>query len=295
MFARIYLNGKTKPTLLLSAVLALLIIKPTFSQSSGESLFVKTCKACHTVGQGKVIGPDLYNVHNRRSENWIKRFIKSSQGVINSGDETAINLFNEFNRSVMPDQPFSNDELNEILLYIKDQSAKVDLAGGPVSAVILPVLNSEGKTLEEADQNDYRKGKNLFSGKERFENGGAACISCHNVINNEVISGGSLGLDLTTAFTRLSGSGVNTIISNSPFPVMQHAYTNHRVSQDEAYYLTVFLKHTDSLYTSQKPSGSDSGFVLSGILGAVALFGLYGGIWWNRKHKPVNDKVFKRQ
>jgi hypothetical protein len=129
----------------------------------------------------------------------------------------------------------------------------------------------------------------------RFENRGVACISCHNVINKEVISGGLLGLDLTTAYTRLSGSGVNTIISNSPFPVMQHAYTNHRVSQDEAYYLTVFLKHTDSLYTSQKPSGSDSGFVLSGILGAVALFGLYGGIWWNRKHKPVNDKVFKRQ
>jgi cytochrome c2 len=295
MFARIYLIGKTKPTLLLSAVLALLIIKPTFSQSSGESLFVKTCKACHTVGQGKVIGPDLYNVHNRRSENWIKRFIKSSQGVINSGDETAINLFNEFNRSVMPDQPFSNDELNEILLYIKDQSAKVDLAGGPVSAVILPVLNSEGKTLEEADQNDYRKGKNLFSGKERFVNGGAACISCHNVINNEVISGGSLGLDLTTAFTRLSGSGVNTIISNSPFPVMQSAYINQRVSQDEAYSLTVFLKQTDSLYTNQQPLSSDSGFVLLGILGTVVLFGLYGGIWWNRKRKPVNDKIFKRQ
>jgi mono/diheme cytochrome c family protein len=295
MFARIYLIGKTKPTLLLSAVLALLIIKPTFSQSSGESLFVKTCKACHTVGQGKVIGPDLYNVHNRRSENWIKRFIKSSQGVINSGDETAVNLFNEFNRSVMPDQPFSNDELNEILLYIKDQSAKVDLAGGPVSAVILPVLNSEGKTLEEADQNDYRKGKNLFSGKERFVNGGAACISCHNVINNEVISGGSLGLDLTTAFTRLSGSGVNTIISNSPFPVMQSAYINQRVSQDEAYSLTVFLKQTDSLYTNQQPLSSDSGFVLLGILGTVVLFGLYGGIWWNRKRKPVNDKIFKRQ
>jgi len=27
----------------------------------------------------------------------------------------------------------------------------------------------------------------------------------------------------------------------------------------------------------------------------VILFGLYGGMWWNRKRKPVNDKIFKRQ
>jgi cytochrome c2 len=295
MFTRINLLGKTKLPFLLSAILSLIITQLTLSQTTGESIFVKTCKACHTVGQGKIIGPDLYNLHNRRSENWIKRFIKSSQSVINSGDETAVNLFNEFNRSVMPDQPLSNDEINEILLYIVDQSEKVDLAGGPVSAILKPVLNSEGKTLDEADENDYQQGKDLFSGKARFENGGVACISCHNVINDQVISGGLLALDLTTAFTRLSGSGVNTIISDSPFPVMQYAYSNQRVSQDEVYYLTVFLKQTDSLYTTQQPATTDGGFLLSGILGAVALFGLYGGIWWNRKRKPVNDKIFKRQ
>ena len=76
---------------------------------------------------------------------------------------------------------------------------------------------------------------------------------------------------------------------------MQYAYTNQRVSQDEAYYLTVFLKQTDSLFTNQQLSGSDNDFVLSGIVGTVVLFGLYGGIWWNRKRKPVNDKIFKRQ
>jgi mono/diheme cytochrome c family protein len=277
--------------LLLLAFTILISIQNTYPQIQGESIFVQTCKTCHTIGQGKLIGPDLYDVHNRRSENWIKRFIKSSQSVINSGDETAVNLFNEFNRSVMPDQPLSDDEIKEILIYIEDQTTKVNLAGGPVIAIPKPVLNSEGKTLDEADENDYQMGKDLFSGKDRLANGGAACISCHNVFNNEVIGGGLLGLDLTTAFTRLNGSGVNTIISNSPFPVMQYAYINQRVSQDEAYYLTVFLKQTDSLYTTQQPLSSDNGFVLSGIIGVVVLFSLYGGMWWNRKRKPDANRL----
>jgi mono/diheme cytochrome c family protein len=281
--------------IILTAFTILISIQFTYSQIQGESIFVKTCKACHTVGQGKLIGPDLYDVHNRRSEDWIKRFIKSSQSMINSGDETAVKLFDEFNRSVMPDQPFSDDEINEILVYIENQTTKVNLAGGPVSAVPRPVLNSQGKSLDEADGNDYQMGKELFSGKDRLANGGAACISCHNVFNDEVHNGGLLGLDLTNAFRRLSGSGVNTIISNSPFPVMQSAYVNQPVSQDEAYYLTVFLKQTDSLYTNQQPLSGDNGFLLSGFIGVVVLFGLYGGMWWNRKRKPVNDKIFKRQ
>ena len=285
----------TVKLIILTAFTTLISIQFTYSQIQGESIFVKTCKACHTVGQGKLIGPDLFDVHNKRSKDWIKRFIKSSQSVINSGDETAVNLFNEFNRSVMPDQQLSDDEINEILIYIEDQTTKVNLAGGPVSAVPRPVLNSAGKTLDEADENDYQMGKDLFSGKDRLANGGAACISCHNAYNKEVISGGLLGLDLTTAFTRLSGSGVNTIISNSPFPVMQSAYVNQPVSKDEAYYLTVFLKQTDSLYTNQESLGGDNSFLLSGFIGVIVLFGLYGGMWWNRKRKPVNDKIFKRQ
>jgi cytochrome c2 len=31
-------------------------------------LFRQFCVACHTIGQGKLIGPDLIDVHNRRSE-----------------------------------------------------------------------------------------------------------------------------------------------------------------------------------------------------------------------------------
>ena len=281
--------------LLLLMFTNIILIQNIYPQSKGESIFVQTCKACHTIGQGKLIGPDLYDVHNRRTETWIKKFVKSSQSVINSGDETAVNLFNEFNRTVMPNQPFSDDEIKEILIYIKDKTEMVKLAGGPVIAIPTPVLNSTGKTLDEADEKDYLSGKDLFSGKTRLTNGGAACISCHNVYNKEVIGGGLLGIDLTSVYTRLGGSGVQTIISNLPFPVMQGAYINRPVLQDEAYSLVVFLKQTDSLYNSQQPLSNDNGFVLSSVLGAVVLFGLYGGMWWNRKRRSVNQDIYKRQ
>jgi len=281
--------------LLLITFTNLILIQNIYPQSKGESIFDQTCKACHTIGQGRLIGPDLYDVHNRRTESWIKRFVKSSQSVINSGDETAVNLFNEFNRTVMPNQSFSDSEINDILVYIKDKSEKVKLAGGPVLAVPTPVLNSKGKTLDEADKNDYLSGRNFFSGKTRLTNGGIACISCHNVYDEEVIGGGLLGLDLTSVFTRLGGSGIQSVISNSPFPVMQGVYMNRKVLQDEAYSLIVFLKQTDSLYNNQQPLSKDNGFILSGILGAVVLFSFYGGVWWNRKRKSVNQDIYKRQ
>jgi cytochrome c2 len=64
-----------------------------FAQSDGEKLFKQICIACHTIGQGKLIGPDLANVHKRQSEEWIIRFIKSSQSVIKSGDPYATALY----------------------------------------------------------------------------------------------------------------------------------------------------------------------------------------------------------
>ncbi len=66
---------------------------PLFAQN-GENLFKTTCSACHTIGKGILIGPDLANVHMRREKQWIFSFIKSSQSVIKQGDATAVALFN---------------------------------------------------------------------------------------------------------------------------------------------------------------------------------------------------------
>lgn len=89
---------------------------------------MQTCAACHTVGGGKLVGPDLLGVENRHSEDWLRKFIKSSQSLIASGDEEAIKVFNENFMIPMPDQLLSDEEITAVLDYIQgsdEQSASV--------------------------------------------------------------------------------------------------------------------------------------------------------------------------
>ena len=98
----------------------------TFDQNivnSGESLFKGNCTVCHAINE-VVIGPALRDVHERQSEEWIYAFIKNSQKVIKSGDEYAVDLYNQYNQTLMTSFDFSDDELNSILTYIKSESAK---------------------------------------------------------------------------------------------------------------------------------------------------------------------------
>ena len=116
----------------------------TFDQnivSSGESLFKGNCTVCHAINE-VVIGPALRDVHERQSEEWLYAFIKNSQKVIKSGDKYAVDLYNQYNQTLMTSFDFSDDELNAILTYIKSESVKevqvavVDNAveGGEVSS-----------------------------------------------------------------------------------------------------------------------------------------------------------------
>ena len=50
--------------------------------------------------------------------------MKNSQKVIQSGDEYAVNLYNEYNKTLMTSFDFSDEELISILEYIKVESAK---------------------------------------------------------------------------------------------------------------------------------------------------------------------------
>ena len=125
---------------------------------NGESLFKGNCTVCHAINE-VVIGPALRDVHERQSEEWIYAFIKNSQKVIKSGDEYAVNLYNEYNKTLMTSFDFSNEELNAILTYIKDESTK------EVQDVVADVLDASGQSADTAvsSNNFYLSiGLNLF-------------------------------------------------------------------------------------------------------------------------------------
>jgi mono/diheme cytochrome c family protein len=285
------LFNKTNLTLIACAFTIIYFSEPSYAQYQGETIFNKTCIACHTIGSGRLVGPDLKNVSERRSEEWIISFVKSSQSMIKSGDPDAVAIFNEYNELVMLDQNLTDDQIKDVMLYIEQQSS----GSGQTTALTEDIESSTGMTIDEAGENEVSAGRRLFLGEVRLINGGAACISCHNVTGENLSAGGLLAMDLTNTYSRLNAPGVYSIMFSSPFAVMNAAYNNNKITKDEAFYLIAFLKHADINSANQQPVNYESSFLWMGLIGTAILFGLYGGIWWNRKRKPVNDKIFKRQ
>jgi mono/diheme cytochrome c family protein len=75
---------------------------------AGEKMFNSNCKACHSIGGGKLVGPDLKGVSERRKEDWLLEFIKTPGKMIEK-DAEAKKLFEEYNRMPMPDHTFLSD------------------------------------------------------------------------------------------------------------------------------------------------------------------------------------------
>lgn len=94
------------------------------SASAGQTLFTTNCTACHTVGKGRLVGPDLKGVNTKYPEARLLKWIKSSQTLVKSGEPTAVALFKEFNNIPMPDfTQLSDAQIKSILAYIKKESA----------------------------------------------------------------------------------------------------------------------------------------------------------------------------
>ncbi len=91
--------------------------------SAGEQLYKNNCTQCHAINE-VVIGPALKGVHERRPLEWLIPWIRNSQKMIQEGDEYAVQLYEEYNKTVMTAYPFSDDEILSILAYIKVESNK---------------------------------------------------------------------------------------------------------------------------------------------------------------------------
>lgn len=272
-------------------VVFLFIPGSLFSQS-GDQLFTVNCRACHTIGGGKLIGPDLKDVTTKRTEQWLLSFIKSSQTFINSGDADAVAIFNEF-KIPMPDQNLTEAQIKDVLAYITTQSGAATTTQTVDNGE--SIKHSSGKTLEDVNADDLDLGRQYFDGTERFTNGGPSCITCHNVNNEALIGGGLLAMDLSKTITRLGPTGVHTMITNPAFPAMRTSFQDNPITPDEAFYLVAFLKKAD--YDSDYYVAADynSRMMNAGLIGTAALFVAFGGIWWNRKKKSVNHDIYKRQ
>lgn len=98
----------------------------------GASLFRTACAACHTIGQGDNIGPDLAGVPTAREHAWLLRFITQPDKMLKENDPTAIALFKRFNKVNMPNLRLTEKDAESLINYINSRTtalnAKVEQA-----------------------------------------------------------------------------------------------------------------------------------------------------------------------
>jgi nitrite reductase (NO-forming) len=82
----------------------------------GKLDFESKCLACHSVGRGKKLGPDLLGVTKLRTDEWLTKWLKSPEKMLET-DADAKALLKEFNNIPMPNQNLSDTEIQQYLKY----------------------------------------------------------------------------------------------------------------------------------------------------------------------------------
>lgn len=82
----------------------------------GKLNFESKCLACHSVGEGRKLGPDVAGVTKRRSDAWLARWLKEPEKVLEV-DADAKALLKEYNNIPMPNQSLSVEEIKQLIKY----------------------------------------------------------------------------------------------------------------------------------------------------------------------------------
>jgi mono/diheme cytochrome c family protein len=89
------------------------------SAARGRKLFTaKGCQACHSIGQGKMAGPDLKGVTERAPVDWIRTFLKNPREQFNNQDGRTVALVQAAHGAVMPNFKLREDEIDELINYL---------------------------------------------------------------------------------------------------------------------------------------------------------------------------------
>lgn len=264
--------------------------QPACAQESGKDIYQKACSACHSIGAGRLVGPDLKGVNEKRPADWLLKFIKSSDKLVKSGDKTAQALFDEY-KMPMPDQALSDEQIRKVLAHIKDAGGSTD-AGKDSATAAAPVAK---ETVAEVTPAEIQLGSDLFEGKVRFANAGPSCNACHHVASDAHLGGGVLASELTLVFSRMGKQGVSAILGGSPFPVMQAAYAGKEFSAKESHALVAFLQHVDKEHARQMPKEWGWRMFSAGAGGVIVLLGIFSLAGRGRKKRCVNQDIYDRQ
>jgi len=217
--------------------------------------FVTSCAGCHTVGGGKLTGPDLIGVVSWPPAD-LKGAIQRMQKYVG---------------------PLSDEETQTLTTLLRAGDARDRLkreearVAQSFAAKMAPPSASNGKAL--------------FSGATPLKNGGAACLSCHQAEG----PGGTLGPDLAGVRLKMGEVALASAIEKSNFKVMEPAYRNHPVTKQESLDLARYLSSLDP----STARAVEIPLLLWGGLGAVAL--MAGLAIFQRNHSAPHPARLQRR
>jgi mono/diheme cytochrome c family protein len=241
------------------------------AQDTAE-FFGQNCVSCHTIGGGRLTGPDLKNVSQRKERDWLIRFLQSPQGMIDSGDPYALKLQQEARGVVMPTVNGMNAARAAGLVGLIEAESKLEkshFAGMQISD--RPFTST-----------DVALGKDTVLGLRPLANGGPSCMSCHTLRGLAPLGGGRLGPDLTRAYERLGGrKNLAAWLFAPATPTMQSIFKTHALKPEEILPLVAYLEYT------ARQGGQDDGvatlnFFLLALGGTVLGLVAFDGAWKKR-------------
>jgi len=97
--------------------------RPIAGFQAGSYLWETKCAACHTLGEGDTIGPDLAGVTRGRDRAWLEGFIKAPDRMLAQSDPIATALFAKYKQVVMPNLRLGDGDVAVLMKYIESQSA----------------------------------------------------------------------------------------------------------------------------------------------------------------------------
>lgn len=253
--------------------------------ADGQAIFQARCAACHSIGGGRLVGPDLAGVTGRRADQWLRDFITDPARMIAS-DPEAKKLYDEYNQSTMPAMGLTPAELDAVLAYLADPGAAPAAPAAPAF---------------QAGQGDPATGKRLFTGEAGLANGATACIACHSVRGIGALDGGALGPDLTHVVNRLGEPGLAASLNNIVYPTMAGLFANRPLTPQEQADLIAYLREANQWQAPVKntAAGALSATALLifalGTAGAGLLFGLMWYFWSGRKQKMANRLPIRKR
>lgn len=135
---------------LLAASMVLCATRVASAEPEGQKIFGTVCAACHTLGEGPKVGPDLKDVTVRRDAAWLTRFISDPASVRASGDPIAKANVDKY-KTQMPNLGLTRKDVDAVVAFLGQGSAAT-VAGTPpqylpslgIGAALLAALTAIG-------------------------------------------------------------------------------------------------------------------------------------------------------